>query len=601
MKALLIYLETALLSVLIACAALDLRRADLRIPLYYSVGGDVHFHLALTKTVAETGWYLENPWLGAPGSMKSYDFPYAETGTFLGLKLFILLVRDPYLAGNLFFLATFVLAAWTSLFVLRRFEVHDQVAVAASLLFAFAPYHFWKGTSHIHLSAYYPIPLAVMVSLWLCQGKPLLLVRNAQGKLRPSWIRNQTLAVLVACGLISLGGPYSAYFGAFLLLIGGVIGWLRKPCLERGLDGLFAAGLVVGLFSAQLVPFVIGIYRQGGIVNAWNRPSGYYYTYSLWSSNLFRPTVGHRVPFLARFSSVGRPVGPTDLPALYVETRESLLAPALGLVASIGLVFLIVVALASPCPLTRRKPVLGDLSKLNVAALFLCLAGGAGELIALYVTTMIRCYSRISIFLSFFAYFGLALVMSKPQSGSGSERTSWNFLVLLFVGTLLALLDQIPSGVVPDYTRDAALFRSDQKFVRQIEQVVPEGGMIFQLPPNSFPEFGLHIKMYDYNHFRGYLHSNRLRWSYGAMRGRNEEKLHSALAPLAPAPLVDRLVELGFSGIYVNRKGHAEEAREVIKGLLQKIPQAPIQSDDGELLFFRLPVNGREAGGRPNG
>jgi len=217
------------------------------------------------------------------------------------------------------------------------------------------------------------------------------------------------------------------------------------------------------------------------------------------------------------------------------------------------------------------------------------------------VTTMIRCYSRISIFLSFFAYFGLALAMSRPRSEPGSARTSWSFLVLLFVGTLLALLDQIPSGVVPDYTRDAAVFRSDQKFVRQIEQVVPEGGMIFQLPPNSFPEFGLHIKMFDYNHFRGYLHSNRLRWSYGAMRGRNEEKLHSALAPLAPAPLVDRLVELGFSGIYVNRNGHAEGAREVIKGLLQKIPQVPIQSDDGELLFFRLPVNNLEAAGRPHG
>jgi len=242
--------------------------------------------------------------------------------------------------------------------------------------------------------------------------------------------------------------------------------------------------------------------------------------------------------------------------------------------------------------------VLGDLSKLNAAALFLGLAGGAGELVALYMTTMIRCYSRISIYLSFFACFGLALAMTRPRGEPENARMGWNFLVLLFVGTLLALLDQIPSGVVPDHARDAAVFRSDQKFVRQIEQAVPGGGMVFQLPPNSFPEFGLHIKMYDYNHFRGYLHSNRLRWSYGAMRGRNEEKLHSALAPLAPAPLVDRLVELGFSGIYVNRSGHAEAAREVIKGLLEKIPQVPILSDDGELLFFRLPVI---TAGRPHG
>ena len=159
---------------------LDLRHADLRIPLYYSMGSDVHFILGMIKSVADTGWYFENPWLGAPGTLKIYDFPFAETGTFLGVKLFFLLSRDPYLAGNLFYLATYVLASWTSLYVLRKFGVQDQVAVAASLLFAFTPYHLWRGMAHLHLSAYYPIPLVVMVSLWLSTGQPLVL-RSERG------------------------------------------------------------------------------------------------------------------------------------------------------------------------------------------------------------------------------------------------------------------------------------------------------------------------------------------------------------------------------------------------------------------------------------
>ena len=139
------------------------------------MGSDVHFILGMIKSVADTGWYFENPWLGAPGTLKIYDFPFAETGTFLGVKLFLLLFRDPYLAGNLFYLATYVLASWTSLYVLRKFGVQDQVAVAASLLFAFTPYHLWRGMAHLHLSAYYPIPLVVMVSLWLSTGQPLVL------------------------------------------------------------------------------------------------------------------------------------------------------------------------------------------------------------------------------------------------------------------------------------------------------------------------------------------------------------------------------------------------------------------------------------------
>ena len=123
MRSFLLYAEATLLTLVILFAALDLRHADLRIPLYYSMGSDVHFILGMIKSVADTGWYFENPWLGAPGTLKIYDFPFAETGTFLGVKLFLLLFRDPYLAGNLFYLATYVLASWT--LVVRTAEVRS--------------------------------------------------------------------------------------------------------------------------------------------------------------------------------------------------------------------------------------------------------------------------------------------------------------------------------------------------------------------------------------------------------------------------------------------------------------------------------------------
>jgi len=274
---------------------------------------------------------------------------------------------------------------------------------------------------------------------------------------------------------------------------------------------------------------------------------------------------------------------------LLVETKESVLTPALGVVGSAGVFFLIVVALAGPSPLTRRLPTVGDLGKLAAATLLVCLAGGAGEVVALFVTPNIRCYGRLSIYLSFFAYLGIGLMLADHLRRRRAGRAGRGFLAFLAAGTALALLDQIPSGVVPDYPRDAAAFRSDRRFVERVQSSVPEGSAIFQLPPNSFPEFGMHVNMYDYNHFRGYFHSDRLRWSYGAIRGRADEKLHSSLAPLPPGPLVDRLVDLGFAGIYFNRRGHAEAGRDVIRRLLEKVPQTPIASDDGELLFFKLP------------
>jgi hypothetical protein len=78
------------------------------------VGGDVTFHLAMFKGISDNGWFLENPWLGAPGVMRLYDFPYCENALFLGVKGLTALTGDPYLAGNLFHLATYLAAAWTS-------------------------------------------------------------------------------------------------------------------------------------------------------------------------------------------------------------------------------------------------------------------------------------------------------------------------------------------------------------------------------------------------------------------------------------------------------------------------------------------------------
>ena len=169
MRSFLLYAEATLLTLAIVFAARSpaCGPADSALLLH---GLRRSFHPGDDQVGRRHWLVLRESLAGHPGTLKIYDFPFAETGTFLGVKLFFLLSRDPYLAGNLFYLATYVLASWTSLYVLRKFGVQDQVAVAASLLFAFTPYHLWRGMAHLHLSAYYPIPLVVMVSLWLCHG-----------------------------------------------------------------------------------------------------------------------------------------------------------------------------------------------------------------------------------------------------------------------------------------------------------------------------------------------------------------------------------------------------------------------------------------------
>lgn len=590
MRNALLYAQVALLAGATLFVALDLGRADLRVPLDYAVGGDVTFHLAMYKGIADNGWYLENPWLGAPGVMKLYDFPFCENALFLGVKLLTALTGDPFLAGNLFYLSTYVTSAWAALFVLRRFGAGGQVSAAASLLFAFLPYHFWRGTMYPHLSNYGAVPLVAMVALWLCDGGPVLVDRGDSGRLRWCGSRGRPAAALAACALAALSGPYCAYFGTYLLLAGGLIGVLRRPGVDRALDAAVAAVLLAGLFAAQLVPFAVYEWRAGVNSRALKRDIGDYYRYGLRVMNLFKPVPGHRIPALSIGLPPGRSGPKPDLAWLHNELNESETAVPLGLIVSCGLCVAVACGLAAPCPATRRLPALGDAGKLTLAVLLLGVVGGLGEVIAMFVTVKIRCYNRLSIFAAFFSLFALALVAGRPGRAPAAGRAHWWRHAALWGLTAFALLDQVPPLLTPDHARDGAAFRDDRAFVARVEQSLPAGAMVFQLPPNSFPEFNRHIKMYDYSHFRGYLHSRRLRWSYGALRGREVEAWQSRLAPLPAGELVDALVEAGFAGVYVDRKGHEADAAELVAGLLRKAPQKPITSGDGSLVFLRLPA-----------
>jgi phosphoglycerol transferase len=596
MRTALLYAQVVVLTGVVLTFAFDLKRANLHIPFYYSAGGgDLFFYLPLYKAIAETGWYTENPSLGAPSVMRLYDFPINETGLMLGVKLLIALVGDPFLAANLYFLLTFVTAAIAALFVLRVIGVDSQVAVTTSLLFAFLPYHFWRGPFHPFASTYHAIPLLTLVALYLSGNKPIFFHRDVCGHLRWNWSRRFTLPVLVTCVLASISGPYFAFFGTFLILTGGVIGLVRKPGVERILDALLAAGLVAGLFAVQLIPNGLYRIREGANPMPLKRETGYYYHYSLRIVNLLRPVPGHRIAQLNHSLPAERVKSPPDLAWLYNETNESEVSSPLGALGALGFLALIAFAVAAPFALLGPAPVIGDLAQLNLAVLLLGLNGGFGELLALYVTTMIRCYNRISIFIGFFSLAALALLVSRrrcaiePGPAMSRGRIGWGWLVVLWFLTALGLLDQIPPLLVPDHVRDAAAFQSDKEFIAAVEKALPPGSMVFQLPQHTFPEFGRRSQMYDYSHFRGYLHSHRLRWSYGAVRGR-EAEVHGLLALQSPPKLIDTLISAGFAGVYINRKGYGAGDQELIRAILRRVPQAPIANRDGSLLLFRLPV-----------
>ncbi len=71
----------------------------------------------------------------------------------------------------------------------------------------------------------------------------------------------------------------------------------------------------------------------------------------------------------------------------------------------------------------------------------------------------------------------------------------------------------------------------------------------------------------DYSHLRGYLHSEKLKWSYGAMKGREGDAWEKSIASESDEEMVKELQQAGFKGIYVDTYGYKDSGFKVIQNL----------------------------------
>ena len=83
-----------------------------------------------------------------------------------------------------------------------------------------------------------------------------------------------------------------------------------------------------------------------------------------------------------------------------------------------------------------------------------------------------------------------------------------------------------------------------------LESSLPPGAMLFMLPlvvssPRAAPCSGAD----EYEHLRPYLHARRLRFSFGADKGRARESWQIEAASRPPAQMVADLERYGFAGI----------------------------------------------------
>jgi len=562
---------------------LRLWKASLSVP--WSYVGDTAFHAMVVQTSLERGWYLATPRLGAPLGHQMYDLPLGgETLQLVVMRAIAFLADNPFAVINVYYLLTFALVASSAYLVCRALGITRALAAVAGVLYAFLPYHFVAhGEAHLFLSAYYTVPLAALLLCWHLEGRLLPRRLSELGaEDTPPGLTGARLATAVAmCVIVGASSTYYAVFTLVLLALATVVEVARLRSWRPVVSAALVGGVISVTLAAGLLPTVLYQRTHGGNPEVPERSIDHAEMLGLRITALLAPRDDHRLAPLAELGERSRRV-----------PFPSELGQSLGVVGVTGLVVVVGTALGSALRsggggsgLRRR------LGVLTLLALLVGTVGGVSFTFALLGLEEVRAWNRLTVFIAFFALAGLASLADdfiRVRGRRWRPSVARPTVAAAIAGVLLVgVLDQTSNRDVPDYKKISNDFRSDRDFVRRLEAGLPRAAMVFQLPYMAFPEEGPLVDAYDYDLVRGYLHSDRLRWSYGAMRARPAD-WQSQWVNQPTDRLVAGLAAAGFAGIYLDRFGYVDRGAAGEGELSAVIGQRPSTSRDGRLAFFDL-------------
>jgi hypothetical protein len=570
-------------------------------PIQYLDGfyGDVVEGYAQAKAVTE-GEYVPFTWklierLGAPFDGNWTDRPSVEEINvfFLGIAAKVFGI---FAGLNASLLLGHVLAAISFFLVAIAFDCSRLWAFIGGLAFGLAPYIFAQSPHHITVAYCWHVPLFLLVWRWVTV-EPSMEWRSPR-----FWT---AIGIAIVAGLQN---PYYTNILCQLTLLGaGTLAWRRgswaplKPA---------CAIIVVAAVAFALMNLDTWTYKlvHGPNTGALVREYKWMEIYGLKLVDLVIPPATHHSDAFAAFAikhKIGDPARGIP-PASPLQDEGSYL----GIVGLVALGWLVWTAVADAVK-GRANDI--PLAAWQVLWIVICFTtGGLNAILGAFGFTLFRTGQRYSIVILAIAllYATQRLTAWQRQAAASTPAEQLRIVVLTAAASLCALIlwDQVPRA--PSREQTATLARqvdADREFTGKMETALPAGAMVFQMPVMEFPESPL-PGIPSYDHFRPYLYSKNLRYSYGSMKGRERERWQSAVQGkfFESATLdqkagiirvneanarvaVDELKRLGFSAIYVNRNGFPDRGKGLEEALLALgYDKPPIRNATGDLACIVL-------------
>ena len=543
----------------------DLERSDFFSTAAYIKASDNWLGLPfLWKTVPE---------LGAPYDGNWNDFPSPDE-VVLGIQAVLVKCLGLFAGLNASFALAHVLAA-AAFYLTARLSACDRLwSFVGGLAFGVAPYIFAQSPHHMQVAYVWPVAFFPLVWRW-CASDAFDPSAAPPGPRRALWL---------AIGIAFVSGVHFVYYTNVLcqlvLVTSLVRCWQRRSLapLRPGLAIIVAAAAGFAIMNIDSWTYRLSHEPNA---NAFVREDKWLELYGLKLKDLFIPPMNHRADVFASFSKAHWQAAPL------LDERSSYL----GIIGIGAFLWLLLTGLRAMVERRERDVPLEVWQILWIVLMFT--TGGLNAIIGSAGITMFRAGCRYSVVILvislLWAARRLTVIQARSEESHPGEATTWQWYAVASAIGMMVLWDQVPRP--PTAKETASIIRqvdADREFTGKMEAALPAGAMILQLPIMEYPESPA-PGVPPYDHFRPYLYSTKLRYSFGSMKGRPREAWQKEISKRSLEEAVAEIEKRGFAAIYINRNGFPDRALPIEKALrAMGYTRPPIVSATGDLVCIPL-------------
>jgi hypothetical protein len=493
-------------------------------------GDPLAFH-AWVQATMEDGWYENATRLAAPYGMNSHTYTVTDEFLFVLIgKVLGPITGSAGAAVTWWVVLCFPLAAVFAVGAARYLGVGRAAALLPGIAFPLVPDHFLRAGGHFSLSSVWAISLGMLAVLSLVRSPRLTGGRRVAFE----------VSILVACVAISLTNAYYATFIGLLVAAAAVGGAVAARSWR-----IVALGVARGV--ALIGPIVVAM-----LMDAFFAPKPFgYSSFEVTRSEADAEVYGGKIFAMLLPSTLHRFGLFRDIRTSYDATFPNPAeTPALGLVAAIGFVALLVWSLLLHF---RRHPELADsrlkaLSALVWVSLIAFVVGGLGSAWSFLLGGGgIRVWSRMHVVIALLVLLAAAVALDRLR-----PRLLRLGVVAVVLGVVL--VDQTFPMARPDPAYPLAVRAEVTGFTDAVADEAGRTAMIFQAPQVTFPVAQKDVAPASvYDGFLPYLYSTGLHWSYGGLSGDPRADWQNELTKRPFAEQAAMLDAAGFAGVSLDR------------------------------------------------